>query len=176
MVGRLGVAKFAEKPSSIFDSIRNGKDSGKTPMNSPPAAAAPPIILDTNVLLDWLVFGNPAVQPLVTAVQQGRVRWMACASMRSEFSRTLGYDNLAHWKPDREQALAVFDAHALLWPEPSTLPTLRCSDPDDQVFLDLAVASGAHWLLTHDRALLRLARRARPLGLAVLQPRRWPGT
>jgi putative PIN family toxin of toxin-antitoxin system len=138
-----------------------------------PADTPPRITLDTNVALDWLVFRNPAVQPLVAAIQQGRVQWVACASMRIELARTLGYDNLARWSPDREQALATFDAHVLLLPEPATLPSLRCSDPDDQVFLDLATAANARWLLTHDRALLRLARRARSLGVTVIQPGLW---
>jgi predicted nucleic acid-binding protein len=140
-----------------------------------PADAVARIILDTNVVLDWLVFRNPAVTPLVLALEQGRVQWAACASMRAELARTLGYANLAHWAPDREQSLAAFDAHALLLPEPATLPGLRCTDPDDQVFLDLAVGTGSGWLLTHDRALLRLARRARAMGVTIIQPQLWPG-
>jgi putative PIN family toxin of toxin-antitoxin system len=133
----------------------------------------PHIILDTNVVLDWMVFRNGVVLPLVSAIEQGRVQWIACAAMRSELARTLRYDNLARWAPDRERALATFDAHALVLPEPASLPALRCSDPDDQVFLDLAVVAGARWLLTHDRALLRLARRARGLGVMVIHPKLW---
>jgi predicted nucleic acid-binding protein len=169
---RLDVAKFAEKPSSVFDSTCDGKDCGLDCMNTLPDAI-PRIALDTNVVLDWLVFCNPAVLPLVAAIEQNRVQWIACASMRTELARTLDYDNLARWAPDREQALAAFDAHALRMPEPATLPALRCSDPDDQVFIDLAAEAGARWLLTHDRALLRLARRARSLGVSITQPRLW---
>ena len=142
---------------------------------SPCAASPPRIALDTNVVLDWMVFRDPVVLPLVAAIERGRVQWIACGGMRTELARTLGYNNLARWAPDREQALATFDAHALLLPEPATLPSLRCSDPDDQVFLDLAVAAGARWLLSHDRALLRLARRARSMGVVVMQPRLWTG-
>ena len=133
------------------------------------------IVLDTNVTLDWLVFENPMVLPLVAAIEQARVQWVACAAMRTELARTLDCDNLARWAPDRARALAVFDAHAVSVPEPepATLPALRCSDPDDQVFIDLAVAAKARWLLTHDRALLRLARRARAFGVAVMPPRLW---
>ena len=141
-----------------------------------PDVAPVRVVLDTNVLLDWLVFGEPSVLPLVTAIEAGRLAWLACAPMRVEFSRTLGYDNLAAWAPDREQALAAFDRHARLKPVPSTLPALRCRDADDQVFLDLAVAQGCRWLFTHDRALHQLARRAARLGVQVLRPRDWvPG-
>lgn len=129
------------------------------------------VVLDTNVLLDWLVFNEPSVQPLVQAIETDRVRWVACPSMRDEFDRTLGYDNLQRWQPDRERALAMFDRFAQLAPQPPTLPLLRCSDPDDQVFLDLAVSSSCPLLLTHDRALLRLARGAARLGVKVTRPR-----
>jgi len=50
---------------------------------------------------------------------------------------------------------------------------LRCSDGDDQKFIDLAVASGAIWLISRDRAVLRLARRASAFGLAIVTPERW---
>jgi predicted nucleic acid-binding protein len=154
---------------------RYSKEDGKYPMMSLSAEAPPRIILDTNVVLDWLVFRNPVVQPLVLEIENGRLQWIACAAMRSELARTLRYDTLARWAPDHQRALAVFDAQAQLWPDPATLPLLRCSDPDDQVFLDLAVGTGARWLLTHDRALLRLRRRALRFGVAIFQPRLWQG-
>jgi predicted nucleic acid-binding protein len=169
-----GAAKFAEKPSSIFNSTRYSKDDGKQPMKNLPIEGVPRVVLDTNVVLDWLVFRNVVVQALAADIENGRLQWMACAAMRGELARTLRYDTLARWAPDPERALDVFDAHAQLWPEPVTLPLLRCSDPDDQVFLDLAVGAGARWLLTHDRALLRLRQRALRFGVAIIQPRLWP--
>jgi putative PIN family toxin of toxin-antitoxin system len=131
------------------------------------------VVLDTNVLLDWLVFAEPKVAGIASGVTSGQVRWLACPSMRVEFERTLGYGKLARWQPDRELALAAFDRHAELVAQPATLPYLRCTDPDDQVFLDLAVATDAGLLLTHDRALLRLARGAARLGVKILRPRDW---
>ena len=50
---------------------------------------------------------------------------------------------------------------------------LRCSDPDDQCFIDLAVARRTPWLVTRDHALRRLARRAGAFGVAVLTPEAW---
>ncbi|MBX3622048.1 MAG: PIN domain-containing protein [Rhizobacter sp.] len=49
---------------------------------------------------------------------------------------------------------------------------LRCTDPDDQKFIDLAVAN-ARWLVSRDRAVLKLARRAALFGLQVVSPDRW---
>jgi predicted nucleic acid-binding protein len=39
----------------------------------------------------------------------------------------------------------------------------RCSDPDDQKFIELAAASGAQGLVSKDRAVLKLRRRCAPL-------------
>jgi predicted nucleic acid-binding protein len=38
----------------------------------------------------------------------------------------------------------------------------RCSDPDDQKFIELAGASGAQALVSKDRAVLKLRRRCAP--------------
>ena len=131
------------------------------------------LVLDTNVVLDWLLFADPGTAALAEALTAGTVRWLCCGPMRDEFERTLGYRTLQSWNPDRERLLSEFDRHAIVLPTPATLPALRCTDPDDQVFLDLAVAAGARWLLTHDRALLRLRRRAAALGVQVMAPGRW---
>ena len=41
------------------------------------------------------------------------------------------------------------------------------------MFIDLALAAGVQWLFTRDRALLRLARKARERGVIVLRPADW---
>ena len=58
---------------------------------------------------------------------------------------------------------------------PADLPLLpTCRDPDDQKFLELAQASGAQWLISKDRDLLKLARRTRKAGLfLILKPEQW---
>lgn len=142
-----------------------------------PPSPAPAVVLDTNTVLDWLVFKDAGMAPVVAALQGGTLRWLACEAMRDELARTLAYRTLAKWLPDSEHVLATFDRHVCILAAPPPSPQhLRCSDPDDQVFLDLALAHRAQWLLTHDRALLRLARRARPLGLLIVTPKSWPGT
>lgn len=135
------------------------------------------MVLDTNIVLDWLVFHDAGTAALSSAVEEGRVRWLACPRMRDELQRTLAYTNLAKWKPDSEHTLAAFDRWADVQPAPPPAPlNVRCSDPDDQVFVELALAAGARWLVTHDRALLRLARRTRALGLAITPPALWRPT
>jgi uncharacterized protein len=141
------------------------------------AGLSPGLVLDTNATLDWMVFGNPAMTPLRLAIEAGAVRWLACPRMRDELLRTLAYPALARFNPDRERTLTCFDRWVQMQLEPRHLPAGQpvCSDPDDQVFIDLALEHQARWLVTHDRALLKLRRQAAQRGVAVLPPAQWPG-
>jgi predicted nucleic acid-binding protein len=47
---------------------------------------------------------------------------------------------------------------------------MQCRDPLDQKFLELAVAAGAALLITKDRDLLKLRKRARAHGVSVVAP------
>ena len=126
---------------------------------------APPLaVLDTNVVLDWLVFRDPRVESVVAAIRTGRLGWISCPAMRQELAHMLAHRQLSAWSPDLDGSLAEHDRHARLQPDPPPLTEARprCSDADDQVFVDLALSHRASWLFTHDRALLRLARRLRP--------------
>jgi uncharacterized protein len=163
---RKSAAKSAEKPSSILRAGESGKRGSVNHVFVPAA------VLDTNVVLDWLVFGDAGVAPLAQAILSGRLRWLATAAMRDELARMLVHQSLAQWSPNAELALAAFDQHSVhcgLAP----VSRLHCSDIDDQGFIDLALAQQARWLITHDRALRKLARRAGKIGVAVVTPELW---
>jgi predicted nucleic acid-binding protein len=142
---------------------------------------APRLVLDTNVVLDWLLFRDPSCTPLAAALASGHATWITTAAMLNELAHVLGRGTLAAWQPDS----ASIDASCRRWArqvEPDAYPApgspalrLRCSDPDDQKFIDLALQLGRDaCLLSRDRALLRLARRARDAGVAILRPQDWP--
>jgi putative PIN family toxin of toxin-antitoxin system len=131
------------------------------------------VVLDTNVVLDWLVFRDPGVLPLVTWLERGELVWLATPGMRQELLWMLDHPSLARWTPDRDRALGAFDAHTTICEPAPTAAGLRCTDADDQPFIDLAVAGRARWLLSHDRAVLKLARRLRGHGVEVLRPSDW---
>jgi putative PIN family toxin of toxin-antitoxin system len=134
------------------------------------------LVLDTNVVLDWLVFGDPAVQALAQALEDGHVRWVATAPMLDELRHVLRRPLDARWEARRELALTFALDNRVEIVSPPDLPPARrlhCTDADDQKFIDLALARPTPWLLTRDRALLRLARRARLQGVAVVPPGQW---
>ena len=138
-------------------------------------ASTASLVLDTNVVLDWLVFRDARAGPLDTAIRSGRWRWQATPSMREELEHVLTYEDIAAWKPDRQALSAAWDRWAVIVEpcSPSLAVPLRCTDPDDQKFIDLALSLPGATLLSRDRAVLKLARRARAHGLLILPPERW---
>ena len=139
--------------------------------------AAPAIVLDTNVLLDWLVFRDAGVTGLARSIEGRALRWIITEPMTVELARVLARRELARWQPDPRRVAAAVQQWAEMLPLPcpdcrATAP--QCSDPSDQMFVDLALSGAARWLVTRDRALLRLAGAARRLGVAIVPPARWP--
>ncbi|MBL0729695.1 PIN domain-containing protein [Piscinibacter sp. HJYY11] len=135
----------------------------------------PAVVLDTNVVLDWLVFRNPEGRALFDAIEQGRLRWIVTEPMHDELLHVLGRGVAAAYRPD----LAMIGESWRRLSEIASIPVLqdeatrlRCTDTDDQKFVDLALAR-ARWLVSRDRAVLKLARRAGRLGLQVIPPGRW---
>lgn len=143
-----------------------------TPLNEPPEA-----VLDTNTVLDMLLFDDGAARGLRDAVGAGRVRWIATSRMRDELQGVLRRPAMGRWQPPAhaEALLAWADSRMVLRPAPPAGLGPRCRDAADQPFIDLAWAVGARWLVSRDKALLRLARPARQRGVQVCTPAGWPG-
>jgi uncharacterized protein len=133
----------------------------------------PRLLLDTNVLLDALVFDDPATRPWLDALRRGAIVALASPAIEREWRNVLARPLDAKWEPARERALTSWPPFALeaaADPAPATGAAPRCDDPDDQKFIDLALAARPRWLLTRDRALLRLAKAAHRFGVLVLRP------
>ncbi|MCZ4314519.1 putative toxin-antitoxin system toxin component, PIN family [Comamonadaceae bacterium G21597-S1] len=133
------------------------------------APPAPVVVIDTNIVLDLLLFADASTAELQAALRSSRCTWLATAAMREELRRVLAYPALVTPMAARgcnpDVVLAGFDKATMVCPVPPTCP-IRCSDPDDQGFIDLAVAHRA-MLLSKDKAVLRLRRRLAPLAVPV---------
>ena len=126
-------------------------------------------MLDTNVVLDLLVFADPRTDALRALLAQGRLCWIATRPMRDELGCVLRY---AHLQPRLERhglrpedVLARFDTQTELVDVAPRAPW-ACKDGDDQKFIDLA-AAGRALLLSKDKAVLRLKKRLATLGADV---------
>lgn len=140
---------------------------------SAPTDTRPAIVVDTQVVMDWLVFGDARVQPLANALTSGTLRWLVAPAMRDEIRHVLGRGVAARYAPDLALIEAGFDQHSLAIDAAEPSPRLVCRDPDDQKFIDLALARSARWLVSRDKALLALSKRAKLRGLLIVKPEVW---
>ena len=128
-------------------------------------------VIDTNIVLDLWLFEDPATIPLRAALQSGAISHLATASMRDELARVLTYPHLikrmSKSKIQAQDILNRFDEH-LLAAEPAAKAPCTCKDPDDQKFIDLAVAHAVP-LLSKDAAILCMKKRLFQSGV-VLNP------
>ncbi|MBG9389270.1 putative toxin-antitoxin system toxin component, PIN family [Caenimonas aquaedulcis] len=127
------------------------------------------LVLDTNIVLDVFVFDDAAAKPLAAALEEGEIEWVATQSMRDELERVLAYPHLAtrlaFYGLDAAGVLSRFDRHARIV-DVAAKAGVTCSDPDDQKFIDLAVANRCA-LLSKDAAVLTMRKRMAALGCHV---------
>ena len=132
-------------------------------------------VIDTNIVLDLWLFKDPATSPLRAALQSGAISHLATASMRDELERVLTYPHLAKRMArsniQAQDILSRFDEY-LLAAEPAAKAACTCKDPDDQKFIDLAVAHAVP-LLSKDKAILCMKKRLFQSGV-VLNPSEIP--
>jgi putative PIN family toxin of toxin-antitoxin system len=130
-------------------------------LGSDPNGQVRPIVLDTNIVLDLLLFSDPATQALKQALASAKIQWLSTQAMRDELERVLSYPKitarLAVTELDAATVLQRFDAQARLV-EVAPKASVTCRDADDQKFIDLAVQHQA-MLLSKDRAVLCMKKR-----------------
>jgi putative PIN family toxin of toxin-antitoxin system len=122
------------------------------------------LILDTNVVLDLLVFRDPGVAAIERALADVSAVCITDAECRAEFVRVLIYPHFALDESARREALAAYDRLVCHAPDLAIQTLARiphCADPDDQKFLALAYRCDADIIVTKDHALLDLARATR---------------
>lgn len=134
------------------------------------------LVLDTNIVLDLLVFADKAIAPVRTLLQARRLDWIATQPMRQELARVLEYPHIA-------ARLAFYGLHApqimehyaaqVRWVPVAARITAICKDADDQGFIDLAVAHRAI-LLSKDKAVLCMRKRLAPSGADIATAAEWP--
>jgi putative PIN family toxin of toxin-antitoxin system len=137
----------------------------------------PRLVLDTNIVLDCLVFRDPATRELAAAMAARRVQALVHQHTLDELERVLAYPQCRLAVAEQQQVLDRYLTAATLVPMPDgfgsdalLLPPgfPRCRDRDDQPFLALAYHARADGLVTKDKAVLKLRGKVRRFGVAIL--------
>jgi putative PIN family toxin of toxin-antitoxin system len=164
-------------PDHVTESIPSavaGLPENSTNIAANPTGPACRVILDSNIWIDILVFNDPISRPIVAALKDGRLCALIDTRCLAELTCVLDYPQFARHAIDKSQALArVAQLSRLLdWVAPADQPALpKCKDRDDQKFLELTQAANADWLVSKDRALLKLSRHTtRGFGFRIAVP------
>ena len=131
------------------------------------------VVIDTNVLLDFWVFADTRARALHDALLAGRVQAARSDATDAELIEVLArpaFDCARARRADGFQADLQRWRNRAQYVARIVPCSLLCSDRADQKFLDLAISVAAHALISKDRALLKLARKAKGLNLAVVPP------
>ena len=140
-------------------------------------STAPRWILDTNVVIDWLMFNHPFMDPLRERVADGRLVVLTHQPAIVELKAVLGYRQL---KLNAARQADIFSRYMALTTEvtlpggasdknlmlPGGFP--RCRDRDDEHFIALAYHHKADALVSRDNAVLGMASRVAKFGLTIL--------
>ena len=141
--------------------------------------AAPPItlVLDTNVVIDWLVFDDPFMNPLRHGVRDARIQVLTHPPAVEELGRVLTYPQLKLDRTRQQEIFARYQSQTTIAAMPSGFSTKqlmlpggfpRCRDRDDEPFLALAFHSQADILVSRDNAVFGLKSRAAKFGVTIL--------
>ncbi len=135
------------------------------------------LILDTNIVLDWLVFRDARVAGLQPALDRGHVDLVTHEPAVDELRRVLAYPRFKLAIDQQQEVLSRYSSQSRLVTLPSGLHLddlgtpagfPLCRDPDDQHFLALAYHERADGLVSKDAAILKLTKRVQKFGVTVL--------
>jgi putative PIN family toxin of toxin-antitoxin system len=133
-------------------------------------------VVDTNVVIDWLMFDDPYMNPLRERVIDKRISVLTHRPAIDELKRVLAYKQLKLTTVRQDE---IFSRYIALTEEvslpagaslknlmmPSQFP--RCRDRDDEHFIALAFHQKAHALVSRDNAVFGLKSRAAKFGLTI---------
>jgi len=113
-------------------------------------------VIDTNVALSGLLWwGQPA--KLLARAEAGEFQILVTESMISELTRVICLRKFTkrfnELEATPEDALTFYKNLVKFCKQPPELK-IKCNDPDDFIFVELAVAESAHFIVSGDSHLL----------------------
>lgn len=111
-------------------------------------------ILDTNVLISGVFWKGPPFE-ILKAWQEQRFRLAISLPILEEYRRVLDEFAKERQMLVLNSVLKVIELRSeIVKPVPFSEPV--CSDPDDDKFLEAAIAAGADYIVSGDKALLNV--------------------
>jgi putative PIN family toxin of toxin-antitoxin system len=121
----------------------------------------PRLVLDTNVILDLLVFQDPAAEVIQMVLDARLVEAVRTDASMLELMDVIQRPNFKLSKEQQQIILKQWESSSrLLGTANMTQAPFTCRDLDDQVFIDMAFSVRPALLLSKDLRVLELQSRA----------------
>jgi predicted nucleic acid-binding protein len=128
----------------------------------------PRLILDTNVILDLLVFKDPSAEPIRLLLDAKQVDAVRTLASMVELIDVIGRPAFKISKEDQETIVQSWESSSRLLENTAIEPApFTCRDPDDQVFINVAYSVRPALLLSKDLRVLELGTIAQRYGVEI---------
>jgi putative PIN family toxin of toxin-antitoxin system len=128
----------------------------------------PHLVLDTNVILDLLVFKDPSTEPIRLLLDAQQVDAVRTPASMAELIDVIGRPTFKLSQEEQETIREAWESCSRLLEDAAIEPApFTCRDPDDQVFLDMAYSIRPALLLSKDLRVLELCAIAKRHGVEI---------
>ncbi len=128
----------------------------------------PVVVLDTNILLDVLVFDDSRAHPLRVALTASELDAVATEKTLAEFLDVIGRQQFSLSPEKQQEIIAQWRTWSrLINDEEITVAPWKCKDRDDQIFINLAYTLKPSVLISKDKMVLKIAKRAEKEGVVI---------
>ena len=137
-------------------------------MNTALTDTKPRLVLDTNVILDLLVFKDPSTEPIRLLLDAKQVDAVRTPASMAELIDVIGRPTFKLNREDQATIVRAWETSSRLLEDMAIEPApFTCRDPDDQVFIDMAYSIRPAFLLSKDLRVLELSAIAKPHGVEI---------
>ena len=128
----------------------------------------PRLVLDTNVILDLLVFKDPSAEPIQLVLDAKLVDAVRSEASILELIDVIQRPAFKLSREEQERILQIWESSARLMENAAIEQApFTCRDLDDQVFLDMAYSLRPALLLSKDLRVLELQAIAKQHGVEI---------
>lgn len=127
------------------------------------------VVLDTNFILDVYFFKNETAVRLFHQLEKAGARFYRTSATFDELKHVLDREEFSKGTASQEEILDSWTANSINFESPSP-SALKCRDPLDQKFIDLADSVAPSYLISKDKDILRLRRKASKLRMKFRRP------
>ncbi len=129
------------------------------------------VIIDTNVFVAGIFFPKGIPRKILNAWKERRFDIAVSAEILKEYEEAVG-DLKKRYPPADASEFLELASYNSEYCQPKNLPQKVCQDPDDDMFIACALASGAKIIVSGDKHLLDVSGFC---GIEVIKPRSFVG-